>query len=227
MKYSFELALLLSALAVFGCKNDDDDDGEDIRDGDGTAIENLDPGRIEGALGRNNRPETSAATRIDRAGRPAISAALISSFAPATRTADLDRYNKSGNANRAFLPNIETSLAILDGIDRRCGNQLLADAAPGQRRYQPLATALDDDQLYVRSDRVAASSLYLGVEAEAVGLVQPGQGSGGGRVPGDDVVERSYSALVAGQFFGIDDGVAADDADHDIDVFPFIAEPQQ
>jgi len=32
--------------------------------------------------------------------------------------------------------------------------------------------------------------------------------------------------LVAGALGGIDDGVGSDDAEHDIDVFPFLAEPQ-
>lgn len=215
MKHSFELALLLSALTAFSCKSDDTD----------TNTSNLEPAP-EGALGKGGRPETPGANRIDRAGRPAISAALISTFSPATRQEDLDRYNKSGNANRAFVPIIAANLAVLDGLDENCGNQLLvgAQAAPG--RYDALAGALDDDQVYVRSDRPGASSLYLGVEAEALGAVQAGQGSGGGRAPGDDVIERSYSVLVAGQLSGIDDGVAEDDADHDIDTFPFIAEPQ-
>jgi hypothetical protein len=221
MKHSFELALLLTGLAVVtgavSCKGDDDED---------TATENLQPAPIEGALGRNGRPETPAANRIDRAGRVAISAALISTFDPDNRNANLDRYNKSGNANRAFLPIIETSLAVLDGLDNVCGNQLAAgpEAAPG--RYNGLATALDDDQLYLFSDRPGTSSVYLGVEAEALELLSEGQGSGGGRVPGDDVVRRSYSVLVNGSFDDIDDLVGSDDEVHDIDVFPFLAEPQ-
>jgi hypothetical protein len=219
MKHSFELVLLLSALAVVSCKSDDDDDDDD------TTTENL-PLAPEGALGRNGRPETPGANRIDRAGRPAISAALISTFNPAARVEDLDRYNKSGNANPVFIPIIEQSLAVLDGLDEVCGNQLAvgAEAEPG--RYRALATALDDDQLYVFSDREGVGSVYLGVEAEALGAAEEGQGSGGGRVPGDDVVERSYSVLVAGTFGGIDDGVEEDDTTPDIDVFPFLAEPQ-
>lgn len=221
MKHSLELTLLLSALAIVSvsCKSDDDGDDED------TATENLEPAPIEGALGPDGRPETPAANRIDRAGRVAISAALISPFDPDNRVADLDRYNKSGNANRAFVPVIATSLGVLDGLDEACGNQLGAgpEAAPG--RYNTLATALVDDQLYLFSDRPGTSSVYLGVEAEALGLAPEGGGSGGGRVPGDDVVRRSYSVLVNGSFGDIDDGVDADDAQHDIDVFPFLADP--
>ena len=218
MKHSLEIALLLSALAAVACKGDDDEDTE-------STASNLMP-MVPGALGKANRPDTPASARIDRAGRPAISAALISTFTPDDQLADLDRYNKSGNANRAFVPIMEKSLAILDGLDQRCGNQLLAGLDPNQRRYQALATALDDDQLYVQSDREGSTGIYLGVEAEALGAVELGQGSGGGRIPGDDVVERSYSVLVAGRLTGIDDGVEEDDATHDIDVFPFLAAPQ-
>ncbi len=214
MKHMTKLALLLTALVAFGCKNDDDED---------TAAGNLLP-EVDGALGKANRPDTPDAARIDRAGRPAISAALISTFDPDAREADLDAYNKSGNYNLDFVQTVETSLAILDGLNRVCGDQLMAGA--GANRYRPLATTLLDDQVYVQSDREGAGSAYLGVEAEALGAVGPGQGSGGGRVPSDDVVERSYSVLVAGQLGGIDDGVPADDAEHDINAFPFLAAPQ-
>jgi hypothetical protein len=220
MKHSLELALLLASLGAFACSSDDDDGGDND---DAPPDEQTEVAAIEGALGRNNRPATPGTARIDRAGRPAITAALISTFNPAAREADIDRYNKSGNANRDFVPIIAGSLGILDGLDRTCGNQLLAgaDVAPG--RYDALATVLVDDQVYVQSDRVNSTSIYLGVEAEAVNA---GQGSGGGRAPGDDVIARSYSVLAAGVLSGVDDGVPADDATHDIDVFPFLAEPQ-
>lgn len=204
------LGALLLALLPLSCSSDDEP---------GTAT-----GNLVGALGKNNRPVPAAADRIDRAGRPAISAALVSTFAPDAQQADLERYNTSGNANPAFVPIMASSLAILDGIDGVCGNQLLADMSLANP-YAPLASALNDDQLYVRSDRVGAGSAYLGVEGEAVRALQPGQGSGGGRVPGDDVVERSYSVLVAGQLGGYDDLVERDDATHDVDVFPFLAAP--
>jgi hypothetical protein len=202
---------LLLLLAPFACSSDDEP---------GTAT-----GNLVGALGKGNRPSPVGADRIDRAGRPAISAALISTFDPGAREADLDRYNKSGNANRDFIPIMATSLAILDGLDGECGNQLGVDPALSNP-YMPLATALDDDQLYVQSDRAGKGSVYLGVEGEALGVLDPGQGSSGGRVPGDDVIERSYSVLVAGQLGGYDDLVESDDEQHDINVFPFLAEPQ-
>lgn len=221
MKTTLGFALLICAFASTACKSDDGDEGG----GDDTAAGNLQP-EVDGALGRGGRPQPPASARLDRVGRPAISAALISTFNPDAQQADLERYNTSGNANPAFVPIVEQSLGILDGLDRACGNQLLAGADPALRRYQPLATALVDDQLYVQSDRPGAGSAYLGVEAETLGAVGPGQGSGGGRVPNDDVIARSYSVLAAGALGGIDDGVPADDADHDIDDFPFLAPPQ-
>ena len=75
--------------------------------------------------------------------------------------------------------------------------------------------------------RTIARALRLNEDlTEATGLAPEGGGSGGGRVPGDDVVRRSYSVLVNGSFSDIDDGVPSDDAQHDIDVFPFLADPQ-
>jgi hypothetical protein len=114
---------------------------------------------------------------------------------------------------------------VLDGLDAECGNQLLADPDAAKPRYRPLATRLLDDQLYVESERVGARSVYLGLEAELV-LGGRVSGGGGGRAPGDDVIERSYSVLAAGALSGVDDGVPRDDATHDQDVFPFLAEPQ-
>jgi hypothetical protein len=204
------LGAILFVLAPFACSSDDEP---------GTAT-----GNLVGALGKGNRPEPEGADRIDRAGRPAISAALISTFDPPAREADLDRYNKSGNRNPVFIPIMASSLSILDGLDGECGNQLAIQSAEANP-YAQLATALDDDQIYVQSDRDGVGSVYLGVEGEALGVLRRGQGSGGGRVPGDDVIERSYSVLVAGALNGYDDLVDSDDADHDIDVFPFVAAP--
>jgi hypothetical protein len=205
------LGALLLVLTALSCSSDEEP---------GTAT-----GNLVGALGKANRPSPAGADRIDRAGRPAISAALISTFAPDARQADLDRYNRSGNANPDFVPIMAQSLAILDGLDGECGNQLGVNPDLANP-YAPLARTLSDDQIYVQSDREGVGSVYLGVEGEALGVLDRGRGSGGGRVPGDDVVARSYSVLVAGQLSGIDDLVGSDDAEHDIDVFPFLAAPQ-
>jgi len=205
------LGALLLVLTPLSCSSDEEP---------GTTT-----GNLVGALGKGNRPSPVGNERLDRAARPAISAALISTFNPAQRQRDLDRYNRSGNANPEFASIMAFSLAILDGLDGECGNQLGVD--PGlDNPYAPLAGTLNDDQIYVQSDREGVGSVYLGVEGEALNVLDRGEGSGGGRVPGDDVVERSYSVLVAGQLGGYDDLVDSDDAEHDIDVFPFLAEPQ-
>jgi hypothetical protein len=205
------LALGMTCLALGSCNEDDGDaDTETLR--------------AEGALGKDNPPELG--DRVDRAGRPAITAALISTFNPEGQATVRDAYNRSGQLNRDFLETMEQSLGVLDGLDGNCGNQLLANmAAEGQPRYRPLAEVLLDDQVYVHSDRVGAPSVYLGLEAELV-LGGNVSGGGGGRAPGDDVIARSYSVLAAGVLSGVDDGVSRDDETHDQDVFPFLAEPQ-
>jgi hypothetical protein len=203
------LGALLLMIAPLSCSSDEEP---------GTAT-----GNLVGALGKRNPPGPVGAERIDRAARPAISAALISTFAPDARQADLDRYNRGASPD--FIQIMAGSLAILDGLDGECGNQLAIDLNL-DNPYIPLARALNDDQIYVQSEREGVGSVYLGVEGEALGVLDRGQGSGGGRVPGDDVVQRSYSVLVAGQLFGYDDLVESDDAEHDIDVFPFLAAPQ-
>jgi len=210
------LSVAVAAVAFAGCGGKGDDKDNE------TTQNNLLPADIANALGPSNPP--TLGRRIDRAGRPAIGAALIERFNPdadAQKKANAD-YNAAGIGDPQFFPTIRASLAILDGLDGKCGNQLLA-AKEGDR-YAPLATALLDDQLYINSNN-GKGSVYLGVEAEAIGAVGPGQGLGGGRVPGDDVIARSYSVLAAGALSGIDDGVTGDDQTHDPNNFPFIAAP--
>jgi hypothetical protein len=217
------LACLLGVLAVGACNGDDEDDPDD-----GAAISmaggaSLLPAPIPGARGATNPP--TLGDRVDRAGRVAITAALVDAFNPdadaqaATRKA----YNASGLGNQAFAATIRASLGVLDSLDGVCGTQVLA-AQQGNDRYGAFTAVLLDDQLYLNSDR--PGSVYLGLEAEAVGALMPGQGAGGGREPNDDVIARSYSVLAKGALDGVDDGVAVDDVRHDPDRFPFLAPPQ-
>jgi hypothetical protein len=227
MKYSIPLSACSIGLAALsftllgGCKGDDNaaDDGVSGAGALDEARGNLLPD-VPGALGKANPPRVGA--RIDDAGRPAITAALIGTFNPdlAAQSALRDSYNKA-TTKTAFRGDMEQSLAILDGLDNVCGNQLRPPGAGP--RYEPLANVLVDDQLYVNSDKTGSE--YLGVEAEALGALP--DGLGGGRQPGDDVIERSFSVLVAGALDGIDDGVPADDAVHSPNQFPFLAAPQQ
>lgn len=207
------LALGVSCIALGSCNDDDPE----------TAAAAL---RSGGALGKGNPPEIIARERIDRIGRPAITAALISTFAPEGQETVRDAYNRSGQLNEDFRDTIQQSLAILDSLDGTCGNQLLAGADEAAPRYTPLASVLLDDQLYLHSDRAANPSIYLGLEIEFVRGADVVSGGSGGRAPGEDVIERSYSVLAAGVTSGVDDGVETDDATHDLAAFPFLAEPQ-
>jgi hypothetical protein len=212
---------LLGALALCACNGDDNDNGDVANTAGGASLLPELPA-IPGALGPGKQP--TLGPRIDRAGRPAITAALVSAFEadPDTKRRDVAAYNALGLSNPQFTATIKKSLGILDGLDGICGNQLLA--APMGDRYAPLAQVLLDDQLYLNSD--LDGSVYLGVEAEAVKLVPAGGGAGGGREPGDDVIARSYSVLAAGAFSGIDDGVPKDDTTPNPDAFPFLAAPR-
>ncbi|MEM6789661.1 MAG: hypothetical protein AAF715_19235 [Myxococcota bacterium] len=173
--------------------------------------------------GENNPP--TPGTQIDRTGRPAISTALIEAFNPdaATANATKDAYNQAGPDDwSSFADEIEFSLAVLDGLDEDCGNQLVADQDPADR-YSFLAGVLADDQLYVLSSSGTCGT-YLGLEAEIVGAVPAGAGGCGGRTPADDVIERSYSVLALGALNGFDDTIAADDGVQ-TDTFPFLGAP--
>lgn len=175
-----------------------------------------------GALGPNNPPQLG--DRIDRVGRVAVTAALIGAFNPATAVSLRDAYNEGNLGDPDNLANFKASLGILDGVDGVCGNQLLFTA--GADPYATLAGVLNDDQLYVNSERGnCAFGSYLGVEAEAVGILDPGEGSCGGRLPNDDVINRSYSVLMDGSLGEINDGLTSDDANHDPDIFPFLGQP--
>lgn len=172
---------------------------------------------------RGDRPTLGA--QIDRAGRAAISTATIETFQADEQIVgtEKDAYNAAGPEQWAgYVPQMMTSLAILDALDATCGNQLLADA--GDDRYAFLATVLSDDRVWVNSDS-GTCGVYLGVEAEAIGAVPAGMGGCGGRTPADDVIERSYSVLAAGILAGVDDGVTADDGNV-TDTFPFLGAPE-
>jgi len=158
-------------------------------------------------------------------GRPAINTALNNTFSADADEKDMkkDEYNAIDREDwSTFEAEMKANLAILDSLDQNCGNQLAADQTEGER-YAFLAGVLADDRLFVNSD-ASECGVYLGVEAEALGVVEPGDGKCGGRSPADDVIERSYSVLAAGILSGVDDGVTENDADFS-DEFPFLAEP--
>lgn len=163
---------------------------------------------------------------IDRIGRPAISTALIAEFqTDATmRGAKKDAYNADANVSdwaTNWTSEIQKNLAIYDGLDANCGNQLLADKTSS--RYSFLAGVLADDRLYVNIASTTCQQ-YLGVEANAVGITNS---DCGGRTPTEDVIDTSYSVLATGQLTGVTDGVDKDaDGTYDLTNFPFLLPPQ-
>jgi hypothetical protein len=188
----------------------------------------------------NGNPAKPAlgATQMDRMGRAAVNTALTNPFglvAGQTSNQTKDLYNAATDPSAwktAFQANIQTHLAILDGIDGVCGNQLAAAATVTPTRYAGLAAVLADDQLYVRTDKTTCS-LYLAAEADAVGLTT-NNGDCGGRTPLEDTIKETYSLLVIGKPTGITDGLATNgstglgsesDGTPSATAFPFLAGP--
>jgi hypothetical protein len=169
--------------------------------------------------------EPALGTQIDRAGRAAISSALVATFNGDSdvQGATKDAYNAAGSDWSSFAAEIAGNLAILDALDAVCGNQLLADDENADGRYATLAGILADDQLYIHSER-GTCGVYLGLEAEIVGAIAEGDGGCGGRMLDDDVIDRSYSVLAAGVLTGVDDLITANDVAN-LAEFPYLAAP--
>jgi hypothetical protein len=136
-----------------------------------------------------------------------------------------DEYNGATNPAQwagMFSAEIAANLAVLDGLDRACGNQLLAGNTAAAGRYDALANVLADDQLYVNTASGTCQQ-YLAVEANAVGI---SNADCGGRTPLEDTIDTTYSLLAAGALSGVSDGI---DADHDgaasVTAFPFLDQP--
>jgi hypothetical protein len=234
-------AMTSSLLLGTGCGDDDTDmmgsggtsgasgsSGRNNSGASGSSTSGLANGGMAGTgndtgepLGEDNPPKLGA--QIDRAGRPAISTALVATFETDedVKNSKKDAYNAADDPTtwaEDAEADLMTNLAILDSLDSVCGNQLLADGAGA--RYEALAGVLLDDQLYVNTASGTCEA-YLGVEAEALGLVE--DGGCGGRTPNYDVIERSYSVLAAGALTGVDDTIPQDDQEHSLTEFPFIA----
>jgi len=139
---------------------------------------------------------------------------------------------------KSVLKEFAGNLAIIDGLDGVCGNQLLAagDATgdAGATEYAALPAVLVDDELYLdtsiadcRAQVVSGQPLpnYLAVEARFLGLPLT---ACGGRTPLDDVIDISFTLLASGPSGAVSDGV---DADADpataasLTEFPFLNAP--
>lgn len=174
--------------------------------------------------------------QIDRMGRPAINTALTDPFdIIPNMTADMvkDAYNAAGDPNQwaaMFRATIAVNLAVLDGADTVCGNQILAGPTATAGRYDMLAGILADDRLVLDASQTACN-LYLGVEAKAAQLFPVTDC--GGRTPTENVIDESYSLLIAGldgvdtmtRRFKITNGITSDADNAPTATFPFLGAP--
>ena len=173
--------------------------------------------------GSSNPSPPELGVQIERMGRPAINTAVVDPFNPDSQNHGLvqDGYNALSDPSQwqQFADRMADNLAILDGLDTVCGNQLLAGATATPGRYDPLAGVLADDRLFVNSNSGTCGQ-YLAVEANALGITNS---DCGGRTPLYDVVDVSYSVLATGMLSGVGDGVPRDpDGDPSLTSFPFL-----
>ena len=140
---------------------------------------------------------------------------------------------------RTLLNKLQINLAAYDGADGTCGNQLLAcglptgcaaGTAPAAGRYKALGDAFADDRLYLDTSKTTCGTLYLGVEANAIGVTNH---DCGGRTPtnSEDAVDETYTfatvgaAGFSGGKFAVTDGVSNAEAPASLTTFPFLADP--
>lgn len=170
-------------------------------------------------------PPPVLGVQIDRIGRPAVNTAVNHTFDPSAMSAGMakDAYNANADITmwKNAAPEIRSNLAIYDGLDTVCGNQLAAGMAVDQTRYVTIAGVLADDRLYVNTGKTVCSK-YLAVELNAVML--PGFDTDcGGRTLPYDVIDSTFD-FVAGTAPGtVKDGIAADPAKTSGTTFPYLA----
>jgi hypothetical protein len=165
--------------------------------------------------------------QIDRAGRPLTGNALLGTVASDEVSDALkEAYNAATPAQAAqFVAEIEKGLALYDGFDGSCGNQLLADRnEPPSKRYRKMGALLADDRLWVNGTSNVCTQLFA-VELAALAGQTKFRSDCGGRTVTYDAVNVYRSLLVNGSSVGVDDGVHRDDREHSSTVFPFLAAP--
>jgi hypothetical protein len=171
----------------------------------------------------------TAARQLDREGRPLTGNALLGLLAPDEVSDKLkEDYNAATPATAArFIPEIQKALALYDGFDGKCGNQLLADGeAASATRYRALATVLADDRLWVNSGSSSCTQLFAVELANLAGQSALGHDCGG-RSPNYDAANTYRSLLVSGTSAGVDDGLHHDEQQHSASMFPFLAPPER
>lgn len=224
-------AALAAALLLFGCENILGIDGNIVTDGGLGGTGGAPTGGMTGSttttsIPTADPPPPALGPQIDRMGRPLSNLAFNHTFDTKPEQKDLakDAWNANGDPSKwaSYIAEIEVNLAMLDGFDTVCGNQLLADMTKSDpSRYATLATIFSDDRLYINMVG-ATCTTYLGVEANAIGVTNT---DCGGRRLSYDVIDHSYTILMAGKLdSSIGDDVGISEAATG-QVFPDLDEP--
>ena len=188
-------------------------------------------------------PVPTLGAQIDRMGRPTINVAVTNPFdldlkalnpVATSRDVTRDAYNQDSDSAKwgaNWTGVLGFNLAIYDGADTVCGNQLLADANVNTpARYAALGGVLADDRLYLDTAQTTCK-LYLAVEANAA--LSLGAADCGGRTPLESVVNETYTAAAVGiggfnsdGTFAITDGPTSNaEGTPSLTTFPFLTSP--
>lgn len=172
---------------------------------------------------------SSGQRQLDRMARPFVGNTLLGSAPFSTDEASGAERERFNGANRMtgapFVASIEKSLALHDGLDGQCGNQLLAaKSADPAKRYRQLARVFVDDRLWVNS----ASHICTQFFAVELASLDDRKAAGldcGGRSPVYDTPNVWRSLLVDGAADSVTDGLHADEHPPSAETFPFLASP--
>lgn len=232
--FSIASALLSAgvvSLASYGCADDETAPGPKPDMSTSSSSSSSSSGAPSGDDGGVMPKAPVLGAQIDRMGRPAVNTAVNHTFDPGATTAGdaKDAYNSDKDPAAwvaKYREEIARNLAIYDGLDENCGNQIFASQDAGATtnidKYGTLASVLADDRLWLDTS-AASCGQYLGVELKATGVIATADC--GGRTLAYDVIETTYSAVALGAASGFDDGIAADAAKTSGATFPYLAAP--
>ena len=172
---------------------------------------------------------SSGQRQVDRMARPFVGNTLLGSAPFSTDDAsgaERERYNGANPKTGApYVPRIEKSLALHDGLDGQCGNQLLAGkTADPVTRYRQLARVFADDRLWVNSASRVCARFFAVELASLAGRKDAGLDCGG-RSPVYDTPNVWRSLLVDGTTDSVSDGLHGDEHPPSAELFPFLAPP--
>ena len=136
-----------------------------------------------------------------------------------------DEFNAALPATSApFIADIQKTLAFMDSLDGKCGNQLLAEPTESPSRYRALAKLFADDRLWVNSASGVCTQFFA-VELANLAGQKTLSSDCGGRSPTYDTSNVWRSLVIAGTTNGTTDGLHQDEHAPSATVFPFLAPP--